>query len=210
MRRALIGVVAVLAIASVAGAVPIVTNGTFDSNVTGWTYAKSSWGGGNIPLASRDPATGVWFPGALSGNAAGVQMQGDYTGSHWIAQAVSGFVVGQSYTLSGDIAGGNTNGTTIWYQLGYVPGAYNASTIDSGTGCVNVVAGGANNASLPWTHGSGSFTATNTTYTIYYKYGAVGGNNYYSAYVDNVALTPEPVAALLLLAGLPMLRRRRA
>ncbi len=222
MKRVFIGLVAVLAVTSMANA-QSVTNGSFTTDISGWTQGRAGWGNqdANLNLRWHDPNAGVWTVGTSpdGGSAAGVDYGGDLAGSRWFAQEVTGLTIGQTYTLSGYIAGGVGAAQSLpsnfegWYQLGYVPGAYSAGTLDSGTGCVNVASTslvGSNAQGFGWVAGTGDFVATDTTYTIYFKYGAVNANwNYYSAYVDGVSLTPEPAALMLLALGLPMLRRRR-
>ena len=218
MRKAVfVGLLVAVASPAFAGVMSI-TNGGFDSNMTGWGYGNAGWGNNPIALVSRNPTTDVWPPGysPQGGNAAGISYGGEFQGNHWIYQEVTGLTVGVQYTVGASIAGGQggaqSMGGSGWYQFGYVPGAYSAATLDSGAGCVNVIAQTIDGVgAFPWTSGSANFTATQSTYTIYYKYGATGTNwNYYAPYIDGVTFTPEPVTMLLL--GIPalFLRRRHA
>lgn len=220
-RKMLVGLAALALAAPVWGA-ELITNGTFDTDLSGWQAGRASWGEqSGLNLISRTSTGGAHAPGVspAGGNSAGMDNGGEFNGSRWIAQEVTGLTIGETYTLSGYIAGGaggaqplNGN-STAWWQLGYIPGPYDANAVDLGTNATNVVnqtVDGASGASVPWTFGSGNFVATDTTYTIYYKYGAANVNwNYYAAYVDGVSLVPEPATLALLALGLPMLRRRK-
>ena len=103
---------------------------------------------------------------------------------------------GEALTLSADFGGGGSNQVELWLDDG-VGGTYYS-------GVVSNLGGG-------WTTIGGGITAGDADVTVviemhaFGSWGAAGG-----AMVDNVILTPEPASlALLALAGLPLLRRRR-
>jgi MYXO-CTERM domain-containing protein len=204
---------AALAVAVPAFGQNLLTNGGFDTDLSGWTYGKASWGA-DIPMVHN--GTGPGQPTARPGYAGTGGWGGTPDGNRWIYQTVTGLTVGQTYTLSADIAvmygaAQAVNGS-CWWQLGQEPGAYDAGNMDSGSTATLVanISSPAGGLQTDWVPYSGTFTATDTSATIFLKYGGNGTNwQYYGAYLDNVSLTPEPASLALLALGLPLLRRRR-
>lgn len=185
--RLLIGI-AMLALVAAPASAYMLTNGSFESGLTGWTN-NTNWG------------TDGAFPNPGSAS----------DGSHWASISNGGnssFV----HTLSQSVPYTGPVSLAVDINLGGASGVSDliirlkdgGSTIDSVTHHWP--------PDLPaWTTQNLSGTASSGTVTVEIEYnfpaqgwGQTGVN------VDNAILTPEPAGlALMLLAGVPLLRRRR-
>jgi hypothetical protein len=225
-NRTLLATAATLAVIGfplAAGAAPTVANGSFEADtfssggtlglgcgntLTGWTAQCSPdntypWGlpNSNTYNGGPTPYGNQWV------------ILGDFgADGSWVEQAVSGFTVGQSYSLSFAIASENPGGSGSTLCVTFAPG-------DAGDSCTtgslfNAPLRGANYWDT-WGTDSINFTATTSTMTIHFQ----GVPNAVSLDVglDNVAISgggsaiPEPFSLTMLGAGLAMLglvRRR--
>jgi hypothetical protein len=196
-------VIVMLAVATPAFA-NMVVNGDFSNGENGWTQWNSPWGG---------PFT--WDTSGATGRLA------CGGGSFGWVQAIT-TVPGKTYTITADWQGSGSNnwvevlffnddGRAIYDQLDAPLNSSILTKVD-GWGMNGGMPFGpapAMNGSYWFASGPNTNTilATGTTMYVGIKTGASGGST--DAIFDNVVVTPEPAAALLLLAGLPLLRRRR-
>jgi hypothetical protein len=114
----------------------LVTNGTFDSNTTGWSTGHAS-------IAS--------VAGGIDGNNCLQVTATDTSGTNWAQQAVTGFTVGKCYTVACSVKSGTSGNQTFALQI------YN-----SGFSLLNAYVSGTSSSS--WTTYAGSFIATGTTH----------------------------------------------
>ncbi len=173
----------------VAPASAMLINGDFEAGTTGW--------GGNVELNST-----IHNPGASpNGGNYGSAQAGGQNVDRTITQTVTGLTPFATYALDGYWAS-NSAGT-----IGTAKVTLTGDTADSDT-----VAYG-NTAGFGWTpHNTLSAKASAAgELAIVYRVTTDGNwSNGAAIHVDGVTLTPEPGSlAILALAGLPMLRRRR-
>jgi hypothetical protein len=203
MKKVLIGLVAVLAIAASASAA-LVVNGDFSTgDETGWTHWRAPWGSGE-----------TWTVGSPGNPAPGLTLSAGNAsfGSFQIVPVPAGELA---------VLNGEWKLTTVgWVEYDLFTMATNdptgaANRIDTGA-AADIAFKKDGGSSLP------SFMSARTTTNAGFNGGSVvslgyvviglklGGFPTGTASFDNITLTPEPVSLLLL--GLPMLliRRRRA
>jgi hypothetical protein len=215
MSKTLIcGIAAMLVVPMLALAGPIINNGSFEAD----TFST----GGTLGLGCTNTLTG-WvahcsadstYPwGARNGSYGptpyGNQwvILGDYGGDgSWIEQAVSGFTVNTSYTLSFAIASEEPGGggSTICVSL-------TAGSCSTGTDFSAPLRG--SNYWDTWGTDTLIFTATASTMTIHFE--GVPNAVAYDVGLDNVQIlggtssVPEPASLTLMAAGLVGLIARR-
>jgi hypothetical protein len=198
----LIGMLAVAIASSASGANLLVNPGFETGDETGWTKWGAPWG---------PSPTAVVSPGYLSNYAS----EHGTGGSHGLFQAVA-VPVGTVVTVDAMWKGSSINWTEVMLWTQAAPGG-EATRAD--TGAAADIAFKRDNfgmnppntwdwqlASLsPHPSGNGG-TVISAGYVVV----ATKNGNAGTAWFDNIVLTPEPAAALLL--GLPLLlvRRRRA
>ncbi len=206
-----------LAISAVAFADPTIANGSFEADtfsfngtlslgcgntLTGWTTQCSPdgvypWGlpNSNTYSAGPTPYGNQWV------------ILGDYgQGGSWIEQTVSGFSIGQSYTLNFALSSEYV-GPGSQIQVSFPTG--------SGTSSMDFTAPSAqlwNN----WAMNSMNFVASASSVTI--RFEGLAQVTSYDPGIDNIFISggpnvPEPASVLLMgagLIGLSIYRRRRA
>jgi hypothetical protein len=215
MSKTLIGaVLAILVVPTLALAGPIVNNGSFEAD----TFST----GGTLGLGCTNTLTG-WvahcsadstYPWGTSNGSYGPTpygnqwvILGDYGGDgSWIEQAVSGFTVNTSYTLSFAIASEEPGGggSTICVS-------FTAGSCSTGTDFSAPLRGG--NYWDTWGTDTLIFTATAGTMTIHFE--GVPNAVALDVGLDNVQIlggtssVPEPASLTLMAAGLVGLIARR-
>lgn len=177
-----ISALATLAVlAGTAGAQNFV-NGGFDGNATGWNILDCDFGGYQSSTGQNGNPGWVWLN---SNGSAGIPRA---------EQSVSGFVVGQSYTLS------------AWYGSGQI---FNSGDVFRALIDGNVVFTGPNNVVTGWTQFSHTFMATAATHTFSFQAEVVADSDYV---FDSASLTPVPepgTMAALAMGAMALYRRRR-
>lgn len=185
----------------IAMAAPLITNGGFESSSFNGTFTTFSAGssaltGWTIDAGSVDLINTYWAPASgnysldLSGNNDGVISQSFAT------------VVGQTYTVSFDMAGNPDDGDkikTVQVGLSQQP-LYTFDTT------------GQTRSNMGWINQSFTFTAVATSSTLHF---ASVQDSAYGVALDNISVTavPEPETYAMLLAGLGLLgtfARRRS
>lgn len=167
----------------------LVTNGTFDSNCSGWTFANTD----SLTCATTTgPAgqTGNPSPFAILNNGPGVVPQ--------MTQTIAGFTVGTSYTLT--------------WQM---ESAYRCCSSSTTPGVGAEIDGNlwqfiVPNTQTAWTNYTQTFTFTGTSNVLRFTSQRNGTDT--DVAIDNVAITanttgpgvPEPRAALLVASGLAL------
>jgi hypothetical protein len=210
--------VALLGLAASPASAFLLTNGGFETgDLTGWSNPTGS--GLVVASGASGPA---WASGTLahSGNWYGGVQEGGAQNPRYLEQTVVGLAPGQ-YDLQGQIYGGSWNdqhfvaqlidsdGTTVLDEMRVIfdatPTSFAWLPFTSGT--FNVSGG-----TGPITGGGLQATPAGSSLTV--RVGWVNSTGAWSngtgAYFDSMVLTPEPASlALLGLAGIPMLLRRR-
>ncbi|NLE61262.1 MAG: hypothetical protein GX616_23175 [Planctomycetes bacterium] len=208
MRKVLIGLVAVLAVTASASAANMLENGGFETgDLTGWVNVPGD-GGGTAQVFSGGswgiPATeGSYFAGWVS--SWDTTRNNAYLNQQFTKPADT--MLDWSIDLYADTTAGEWSvGVDVFYDPngGTDPDADTATWIAGEWNQYNP-------GSAAWGSYSGQMNSgAGTTGTIFIKTVHNWGVEWNKSAVDNVLITPEPAAALLLLAGLPLLRRRRA
>lgn len=203
-------------------AAPIVTNASFEVDAVATSLAVTSvtgWTVGNVEASSYpyliDNAYGASTPYGDQFFVPGYYGVG---GTNYIEQAIGGFTVGNTYTLSFAIATersdavGAQSGITVSFPSGSSTAAANFYALDSGTSYWR-----------NWDLLTYDFLATASSVTVRFTQnagrGAAGAG--YDVGLDNVSISdagagatvPEPASLALLgigLAGLGAARRRKA
>jgi len=159
-------------------------DGSF-SSVEGWTF---SGGTGSTFRWLFGPGAEIYGPilGSYSLNL--TQVAANYANT--ATTSVTGLTIGQTYTLMFDTAVRSGGSGTVTVDVD----GTQVGTFDQSVGASYVTK-------------SFNFTATGTSATVDFNYGATVGNNGYM--LDNVTVVPEPSAALLGGFGLLALLRRR-
>jgi MYXO-CTERM domain-containing protein len=166
--------------------------------LTGWTahctgappYLVNNATYGNTPYGSQFVAIGGIEDGETS----------------WIEQAVSGFTVGNTYTLSWAQSSEYTSSDEL--QVSFISGSSTASQIFT-----TPPYPGGSQFWFTWTNESMQFVATAATVDFHFQ--GVPGSGSYEVGVDNFQIagassTPEPASAgLMALGGLALFALRR-
>jgi hypothetical protein len=119
----------------------LVTNGTFDSNTTGWSTNHSS-------IAS--------VAGGIDGNNCLQVTATDTSGANQAITTVSGLTVGKCYTFCGSVKSGTSGNQTFEIAI-YNAAATAKNAFITGTTSSN------------WTTYAASFIATGTSHTFYFN-----------------------------------------
>lgn len=187
---------------------------------------SGTWGDSNV-----DQGNG-WGSGITWSGASSTGITGATNGGSYYAYQVIPAVVGETYTVTGNVSVG---GSSLWTEvlLFSLDGGENLdaeadsggdavvhpniiSKIDSwGMNTASIGAGPVDIASVLWAGSAHAparintdHVATSDTLVIALKVGASGGSN--TTTFSEMSLTPEPTAlALMVLGFLPLLRRRR-
>jgi hypothetical protein len=114
----------------------LVTNGTFDSNTTGWSTGHAS-----ISSVS----------GGIDGNNCLQVTATDTSGSNWAQQLVSGFTSGRCYTFCASVKSGTSGNQAFEFKV-----------MNGGQTLENAKVIGTSSAN--WTTYAGSFIATGTSH----------------------------------------------
>ena len=192
-------VIGAMALAAAGARADIVTNGTFDTNLVGWTWTPDV---GSEPTMTPAVAPGPFGTGNAfrvnPGNASGSL---DLGGT--LAQSVT-LVGGVNYTVSGSLAiqnvsgGPNADGGTITVRLGgTLLHTFDVTTINGATTLTDPF-------SVPFTPGVGGSFALEIRFTR--NFANFVPNIYHWA--DNIAIVPSPSGLALLAMGLCLRRRR--
>jgi len=215
----------------------LVSNGGFESGLTGWstwTVSNGFWNGSWIHSNDCD----IWVPTngcPLTGTISHAQKKGSGGGNtHGGLYQTISVVPGRDYAVTGNWSGGATGNVAgangSWWEVVVFDGAVNDAIIDAGTRPqdVQIVKREANNLGnnavyqFQWEPFAGVFTARSSTVTLVLKAGSFSTFDA-AAYHDNlsvVALAP-PIAtptltpawlvalALLLAGSAAWLRLRR-
>lgn len=212
MKKVLIGVLLVAGFAAPASAVNLLINGDWSTgNETGWTRWWAPWGASNYAVTSSGPTP----PEGTAWLNAG--QQGSFGWWQGVAVPV-GTVVTVDADWTGNIGGAGWAEVMLWSQA--APGG-EGGRADTGNaadiafkkdswGMNPPTAWSWQKASLsPHPSGNGGTVVSQGYVVVALKLGSVSGSAVNASW-DNIVLTPEPAAALLL--GLPLLffRRRRA
>jgi len=212
------GLVVVSAITASASAANLLTNGSFEDGMNGWTKATFYWAGWGTGAPAINSITGLGTFGGFGGPQDGSRYAGfDISGHanyHVGAYQTFATEVGQTYDVTGWFAGGREAANdSMWWEIKVSPGM--TSDPDAAGTLIAKREVGPNDPWFSFTEDfAGQFVATDSMTTVFLKVGRVQSADWKisAAVFDNlkVELVPEPAAALLLLAGLPLLRRRRA
>lgn len=169
-----------------------ISNGGFESSSYSGPFttvnAGGSLGAWNVVSGSVDLINTYWT------NAEGhysLDLNGNQAGS--IQQSFA-TVVGQTYTVSFDVAG-NANGGGNTKILSMGAGSY--------VGALFIDTTGKSNTNMGWTSKSFDFVANSSTSVL--SFSGFAGNGAYGVALDNVKVTaavPEPETYGMLLAGL--------
>jgi hypothetical protein len=213
-------VLATVALMASSASANLLQNGGFDSGTLapGWTNPNGS--GGVWPSGNSGPA---WQSGAAAhgGSHYGGVQEGGAQSPKYLQQTVPGLTPGGAYDLQGWMFGGSWNnqhfvaqlidsdGTTVLDEFrvvfdvtpvgfSWIPFTSGTFNVSGGTG--PIVGGGL----------QGNPTGASLTVRVGWVNSTGAWSNGTGAYFDDMVLTPEPASlALLGLAGIPMLLRRR-
>jgi len=186
-----LAIAAFAALAPVAHAADLITNGGFENSSFSGTFQNIGAGNGlsgwTIESGSVDLINTYWQPASgnysldLNGNSAAV-----------IAQSFA-TEVGKTYTVTFNMAGNTDGGGAVKYITAGVNGDH-SFTFDTT---------GQSRGNMGWTTQSFSFVADSTTSTL--RFSGDSRNSYYGAALDNIsvaAAVPEPETYAMLIAGL--------
>jgi hypothetical protein len=204
-KIALIGLLAVVAITSSAVAQNLVVNGDFSNGENGWTRWRAPWGGGE----TYNTANGT---GDLVDNT------GDASyGWFQVIPVPASEIVTLDAQWMGDIGGAGWAEVMLWSEATTGGEGNRADTGAAADIAFKKDSWGQNTPPTAWSWQAASLSPANggnagVVHSLGYVVVAVKSGGFHPGTLsfDNITLTPEPAAALLLLAGLPMLRRRRA
>lgn len=203
-------VIAMLALATPAFANVLVNGDWSTGDETGWTRWRAPWG------STEGWAVTSGGPTAPEGTLFGSGGNGSY-GWYQVVAVPASEMVTVTADWKGDIGGAgwaevmlytSADPNANWGNLADSGGAGDIAFKKDSWGMNPPTAWGWQAASLsPHPSGNGG-----TIHSLGYVCVALklGGFPMGTVSFDNIILTPEPAAALLLLAGLPLLRRRRA
>jgi hypothetical protein len=159
-------------------------NGGFDGSATGWSVLDCDFGGYQGSTGQNGNPGWVWLNNV--GNASIPRVE----------QSVSGFTIGDSYTLK------------AWYGSGQI---FNTNDVFEALIDGAVVFSGPNAPVVGWTEMSHTFTATAATHTFTFRAEVVADSDYV---FDSASLIHNPVPepgtmAALAVGSLALYRRRR-
>lgn len=185
----------------------LVTNGDFESGLTGWTIWEV-----NDPFWSHNWIFGndcdIWVPSTcpLEGSISYSQKKGsDAPRAHGGIYQVLNVVPGDLHVISGSWSGGVTGNpefgdNATWWEVVIYDGSVDGSVIDQAPGPQDVLIAKMERSGLiegdvyqfDWTSFSGSFTPQSSTVTLAMK---VGSYNTLEAagYLDEVTVQARPV-----------------
>lgn len=206
MRHLIVAVAAMALVAPAFGA-NLITDGDFEAPTgAAWTHAGAGWGGNYLasteavpPYAGNEAALLGWQGGSGSGSQALLQTFVVPAGVNsldisWVWKAIKGGGNGWYEVLLLAGTGGSWDGPAAGELLAKMEYGFGPDTVNSNWHAGQVL---------------GKSVTPGATYTIGIKTGGSPANGN-QGWFDDVVVTPEPAtAALLALAGLPMLRRRR-
>ncbi|HOA74478.1 MAG TPA: carbohydrate binding domain-containing protein [Phycisphaerae bacterium] len=193
-----------------------VTNGDFEAGtLEGWTqWGPIGWGSGEVRV--EDTAASV------HSGSYGLRIRTTPNGSLGVKQVVA-VPANTPLTLSAWVKAPGASYPVNWAEVLLYPFAVtdDATQIDNNSdpylvwkrdswgGKDGVPGGFLPTPNQDWELVTGTITSPTGFVTIAFKFGQNDQLNAGNIRVDDVVLVPEPAAALLLVAGLPLLRRRR-
>jgi hypothetical protein len=197
MLNCVVGIAVAVALVASPAAANLLDNGDFTAGTAGWSSTQGGFGVGGA----------IWDPGDPPSNTPRAHVQSGNAVGNWLAyQTVNLDNPGEDLTLTG------------WYAWGaWAPAEHGVFVFDGGSpsGTIlskasAVVASGPTSAG--WAPVDLNFTAPGSQVTV--AFGWINGaawSNGNATFAADLVLVPEPASLLLLgLAGLPLLRRRRA
>lgn len=178
----------------------MLTNGDFTAGTSGWASTLGGFGVG----------PSIWDPGDPPSNTPRAHVQSGNANGNWLAyQTVNLANPGEDLTLTGYLSVGAWAAAEHGIFV-FDGGAPSGTILDKVS--VTKATTGAPTLFVPWSPIALNFTAPGTQVTV--AFGWINGGGWHdgnATYAADLVLVPEPSSLLLLgLAGLPLLRRRRA